>query len=420
MRRLVSLLRSSGGQAIASSGIVLLLTVATGVISARFLEVEERGVTAAVLALAAMLAQAGNAGPAEAQLLAPQRGHPLGVTVRVTWLFSLVVVLLSTIPAVLYLFAMTAPDSLLVVIVATMPAVATIGLLCNYLLLGEKRYGASTLLRTLPIVLQTLALIIIGLCDAANVLTVIIASWIAGLLAGILGLLLAKPWVHAGGSFQQDGGGIMRLVVTVGGSHAIRIIGYRVDLILLGALAGGYAAGLYSVAISLTTAGNSLTANLTPLVTTRGSGEDSTRFTQASSLFAAVVATGIAALGPLGIPLIYGGNYAPGWLLIAILAAAMYGAFLFDTASRIFQRGGHERIALRTSILVIGIQIAAISAGSLALGATGAALGNLIAYGIGLLTLAVIARRRHDINGLAHQLSPFAGLRVLAVRVRRH
>lgn len=419
MKNLLTLLRSSGGQAIVSSGLVLLLTVLTGVLSARLLQVEQRGVTAAVLALCAMLAQAGVAGPAETQLLAPQRGHPLGITVRITWLFSFAIVLLSAVPAVMYLVAMTKTDLLLIVIVATMPAAAMLGLLSNYLLLGSKRYGASTLLRTLPIVLQTIALLIIWLCGIANVLTVIVASWVAGLLAGALGLLLAKPWMHSGGSFQHDGRNIMRLIFTVGGSHAIRIMGYRLDLILLGALSGGYAAGLYSVAISLTTAGNSLTANLTPLVTTRNEGKDSERFTQTSSFFAATVALGIAVLGPLLIPLVYGGNYAPGWLLICILATAMYGAFTFDTASRIFQRAGHERIALRVSILVICIQATTISVGALVLDATGAALGNLVAYSTGLLVLALIGPRLH-IKGMAHQLSPLAGLRLLIARIHRH
>lgn len=418
MRHLFSILRTGGGQAVASSGTVLLLTIITGVLSARLLEVHERGAAASILALGAMLAQASNAGPAETQLLAPRRGHPRGITSRVTWSTGLILAALASLPSVAYLAIMTEPNPILVAVAATIPLVATAGMMSNYLLIGDGRYGASTIVRTSPVVLQALALIAIWLLDIANVMNVIIAAWISGLLAGLLGLLLAKPWMHQGGSFHEHGRGIIRLIMTVGSSHAIRIVGYRLDLILLGVLAGGYAAGLYSVAISLTSAGASLTANLAPLVTTRGNGEDSTRFTQAASFFACGIALGIAVLGPLVIPLVYGKDYAPGWPLIAILAASMYGAFLFDTVSRVFQREAEEKISLRISVLVLIVQLVAISVGSLTLGAAGAALGNFFAYAIGLLALSVAARSL-NIQGLAHQLSPIAGFRVCLARLGR-
>lgn len=418
MKRVFSILRTGGGQAVASSVVVLLLTIVTGVLSARLLAVEDRGAVAAVLALAAMLAQASNAGPAEAQLLAPKRGHPLGVTIRVTWGCSLVLALLASIPSTVYLTGLADPNPLLVAVVATMPLAAMTGMLSNYLLLGERCYGASTLVRMLPVVLQTIGLILIWMTHTANVVNVIVSAWIAGFFAGLLGLALAKPWTHRGGTFRESGRSIIRLIMTVGSAHAIRIVGLRLDLILLGALSGGYAAGLYSVAISLTSAGTSLTANLAPLVTTRGEGQDSDRFTQAASFFAGGIALGIAALGPLVIPLVYGRDYAPGWSLITILAASMYGAFLFDTAGRIFQRAGHERIALRVSVLVLVIQLIAISMGALTLGAPGAALGNFLAYAIGLLVFAFAARTLQTASGLAHQLSPMAGLRVCLARLQ--
>lgn len=418
MKNLITLLRSGGGQAVASSGTVLLLTVATGVLSARLLEVQDRGVAASLLALGAMLAQAGSAGPAETQLLAPRRGIPLGVVVRVTWVFSLVYALLAAIPSVAYLSKMAEIDPRLLAIVSTMPLISATGMMCNYLLIGEARYGRSTLVRMSPVIVQTMALIFIWFMGIASVINVLVASWFASLFAGLLGLALAKPWTHRGGTFRESGRSIIRLIMTVGSAHAIRIVGLRLDLILLGALSGGYAAGLYSVAISLTSAGTSLTANLAPLVTTRGEGQDSARFTQAASFFAGGIALGIAALGPLVIPLVYGRDYAPGWSLITILAASMYGAFLFDTAGRIFQRAGHERIALRVSVLVLVIQLIAISIGALTLGAPGAALGNFLAYAVGLLVFAFAARTLQTASGLAHQLSPMAGLRVCLARLR--
>ncbi|WP_140722679.1 oligosaccharide flippase family protein [Pseudomonas sp. Hp2] len=421
MKGLLALLRTSGGQAVASSGAVLLLTILTGILTARLLKVEDRGITAAILALTAALAQVSSSGPAETQILAPKRGYAPGVTVRTAWLLGSGVAVAFAVPMLIYLHTLTKPSSWLTFFVVTIPLLGCIGPLCNFLLLGDQRFTASTMLRMSPVIVQAIALIIIWQTGSAGVLTVISGSWIAGMIAGLIGLMLAKPWTRTGGTFKEDGRSLLKLMFTLGGSHAIRIIGYRLDLILLGVIAGGFQAGIYSVAISLSSAGSSLTANLTPLVMTRNAGENSARFTQVSSLVAAIIALGIAVTGPFLIPLVYGGNYRPGWLLIGILAMSMYGSFLLDAGGRIFQRAGYEHVSLRVSLTVLFIQIIAISAGAACFGGIGAAAGNLIAYLSGLGMLLIMTRRlpgtEHE--SLLRQLSPAMGLRVFTERLNQ-
>ena len=73
--KLRALLLNPGSATVLSSGAVTLTTVATGVLTARLLEVSERGTYASTLAFCSTLSFVCTAGAAEALVLASTKRH---------------------------------------------------------------------------------------------------------------------------------------------------------------------------------------------------------------------------------------------------------------------------------------------------------------------------------------------------------
>lgn len=417
VRRRLAAFGSPGAITAMTSVLLIVATILTGIVTARLLSVSDRGTYSALLAVASVLSMVATAGSADALILAPQRGVGPRTTTTLVWSLSLSLGVLGAVPAFFYAALTAEPPAVVIWMTLILPVVSALGPLCNYWLLANGFIRKSAVLRLAPVTVQILGLVAVMLLGVTDLSSVYATSFVGSVAAGIIGVRFTRPWKRFTLHWNKTDTRTFRsIVLGAGASHLVRVIGSRLDLILVAGLLGVRAAGLYAVAASLTTAGLSLTSNLAPLLLTK-SKEASWRFTSIGSALSLTIAAAVALVGPPLIPLVYGDAYADASALVPFLALAMFSAFAFDTLTRIFQQDRREIGGMWASLGAFAAQIVAIVTLSSHFGLIGAALGNVVGCLIGILILTAL-NRRHRGGPLVSRLSPIAGF-VVFFRIAR-
>jgi O-antigen/teichoic acid export membrane protein len=173
----------------------------------------------------------------------------------------------------------------------------------------------------------------------------------------------------------------------------------RLDVLVLGALAGTAAVGIYSVAVSATLLVGMVPAALGQALTKSfGSDANAVRQLRAGIQVALVsglvVGAGIAALSPWMVPLVFGRAFGPSVLLIAIMVpfTAVFSTVQVSYPffyNHLHRPGIHSLVIGATAAIDLGLLAVLVPA----MGAVGAALASAIAYAIGAALNIVITSR---------------------------
>lgn len=409
-------LASPGSATVLSSALVTGCTVITGVLTARILDVAERGLYSSALALCSVLSLVSIAGAAEALVLGPRRNIDKDAVQTVSWSYSVLLSLGSTLPVVLYMWhlGMRAPH--LLALAAILPILGSIGPLMNFSLVGESRFIAAAVLRVSPILIQIVMIVVVIVSGSTSLATVLAASAIGSLGAVMIGAALARPWRHFG---RVHDFAVVRSVMTIGlhtgGTQILRAASSRMDLILISIFLTALDAGLYAVASSMTVAGLSVVASLSPVLLARAR-DDSVRLTAVASTMAFCVGGAILVVGPVLLPLVYGSEYESAKSLIYSLVAAMVANSVFELMVRTMQQDMNERTALAAVSIAAVSQLILVSGACILLDIYWVAVGSATAYIIGIAFLLVVNRRNGGDSLLRH-VSPWSGLRAIAMLV---
>lgn len=236
-----------------------------------------------------------------------------------------------------------------------------------------------------------------------------LAVWIYYALAMIgVAVALSALWVrsHKRGSggpslsrVRGEARGIFGFGLKVVPVQVLAMANARLDVLVLGALAGTAAVGIYSVAVSATLLVGMVPAALGQALTKSfGSDENPVRQLRAGIQIALVsglaVAIGIAALSPWVVPLVFGRAFSSSVLLIAVMVpftavfATVQVSYPFFY-NHLHRPGVHSVVIGATAAIDLGLLAVLVPS----MGALGAALASAVAYAIGAaLNLAITSR----------------------------
>ena len=236
---------------IATAFAIQALLIVSGVSAARILGAEGRGHLAALVLIAAVIAQAGTLGLplAATYYIAREPAARLTIGRRLLRLLLPLTAAMLALQAAITLVVFSG-DSASVQEAAFVTCAALVGLVCNTfglaILQGCGRFRAFNALRTVQLILYAagaLALLLAG----SHSLPQVSAAWSAAtLLAG--GLVLAFAWrgLRGGGDpTPTPARDMLRFGVTGLVGHASPLESYRVDQIAVGIIAGPVGLGLY-------------------------------------------------------------------------------------------------------------------------------------------------------------------------------
>lgn len=345
------LLRNLGAYGMAE--IVARITrLATTVVLARLMTPAEFGVAATALTGFELLRTLANNGIGQAVIRAP--AEKLQDTCRSAWRAGWRVCLgVAALQVAVAAVLLTLPGwetagwmlgSLAGVYLAMPP-----GLVNVYLLQREGQARDIAVVATAQVIadnLLTLLLALAGLGAWAIVLPKLMTAPI-----WLLGMRMRNPWRHDGGPGVPLAG-LMRGAVPVLGSEVLATLRLNLDKLLVGALLGVEALGLYyfifnaGIGISLSLTG-ALSMAVLPYIAAGGTRIAMlARFDRA--LVAAVVPIGLiialqAAASPFYVPLVFGERWAAVAPLVALLCASAIAKPAADAAAQLLRAAGKPR-----------------------------------------------------------------------------
>lgn len=377
-RRSVSV-RRGAVHAFGLSAAGLAATFVTGVIAARALHPDGRGVLAAVLAAPNLATWVFGVGAMEATAYGRAKYSGTGPSLLSTWLLILMpvglvslVILELTLPVLLtaqqshtvWLARLWAPTILL----------ALLMLILNGTLLGTHDYERFNLSRNTPFFITALLYCVFVAAHSFSVGTALVATLVGSILnAAIIGALvmtryggLGKPKVAIAKSTLSYG-------LRAHGSNLSSIVNGRLDLLVMPAFLGAASVGLYSVGTNISwivvTVAGAAAPLLVPAVAAHSGSDRTHRVVVGGVVITLIVATGLAVgIGILAYPLVH----------------LLYGrAFLAGVPAL--------ELLLPGCVLLAGAQ--ALWAGLSGLGRPGlAALSQLPAVAVTLVGLALFLR----------------------------
>lgn len=387
---------------------VTLATIATGVLTARLLDVADRGIYSSTLAVASTLSFVCVAGAAEALVLAPRRGIDSRSTHSVSWTYSVVASLLCIAPIVLYLGAIGSPSTTFVVLACLLPLLGAIGPLINYSLVSNGRFLAASVLRLSPVVVQIVAILIAIAFGLTSLNVMFSTSVIGSASAVLLGLFMDRPWQRFALKIKSDAAKeIIKIGMKTGGTQVFRALSSRMDLVLVSIILGASDAGMFSVASSLTVAGLSLIASLAPVLLSKARS-DSTRLTSVASALTLLMAIAVMLIGPTMLPIIYGADYADAATLLYSLSLAMFLGNIFELLLRIMQEDKQEHASLVAVVIATIAQVLFVVLSCILLDIYWVAVGSATSYIAGIAVILGFNKRRNG-DSLLVRVSPWTG-----------
>lgn len=403
---------------VASSGVLILMTIVTGVLTARLLGPSDRGVYSSTLALASILGFTAVAGATEVLVLAPKRGIDRGTTYTAAWVYTATFATASTVFLFFYMSLNTQTNIYVTVMACILPLLCAVPPLINFSLIAKTRNGWASVIRVAPVATQIVGLLVIVTLDKVT-LTTVFGTFVAGaFLAVIVGLCVDRPFSDF--TLKPKMKRIPQLAqigLSTGVTQACRAIVSRIDVILIAALLTTADAGYYSVAASITVAAASLIANLAPVILTRGS-TGASDIVSPAVLLAIIMAVFIITAGPFLLPIVYGEAYSEAVSLLYGLALAMVLTSVFELIVRSVQRDGREKFALGAVVLASSLHVSLIVVACLFGGLMWIPFASACAYAIAIGCVFAI-EKFHNRDSLLASVSPLRGVRVIRQAYRR-
>ena len=388
----------------------MFLWAAVGVLTARTLSVEERGVYASVIVVTSAIVGIGSFSSATGFFVSNRHRPPAEVATNGAMLGIGLGALLLAGGAASWLFVGGAFGHL-----AALGAIAMFPALIRGswlgVLLGSNRLAAYNAGANLQVFLGFFLLAgwvgVLGHRSAEAAL----AAWAVAQYLGLLPFLSwARPWVRwarAHGGTPELMRGLIRFSLVTGAGGAVALITNRVDLLLVVALDSEAAAGIYSVAISVTEALLLFSAAIAVATYARVGGvgrEEAGHLTATGIRHTMMVvvagAAGAALFAPVAVELLFGARYSEAATPLRIMCL---GAVMSAPGPLL-----HNYFTVQLGRPAIGVWLASgaclvnVTAAVLLIppfGTTGAACATVLTSGVGTAAAVLLFLRLSGVPG---------------------
>lgn len=304
---------------------------------------------------------------------------------------SRVLAIASVVPAALIaatlhqtLFASFEPAAALVAALGVAATPLAFSWACDLgVVLADQRYLAVFAMQMAHPTLYVTTIATLWIADLANVTTVLAANIAGTLLTFVVGLWLTRH-TASGRSSALD---LLRRGIQFAGSGIAESASNKLDQALALPILGAYAAGIYSIGVTIASAplalGHALSAATFPRIAR--AAPEGRPFLQAQAVRAALalgllIAPVMVLLSWLLIPLIFGERFAPAFTVVAIAApgtVAMMAAFVASTSLAADSRGW---MMTASQIVGLAVSTALLIVLGLAYGSAGAAAASAAGY----------------------------------------
>lgn len=196
----------------------------------------------------------------------------------------------------------------------------------------------------------------------------------------------------------------------------------RVDVLLLGVLAGAGPVGAYSVAVGLAEIVFFLSSSVSGVLFSRRVSDDADVHVRAIGWMLPIglaTALAMALAGPLAIRWLYGSAFGEAATLLWMLLPATVAFSLVHASTPLLVQRGRAGDVSRAQVAGVATQIVVAFVAIPAWGAQGAALATLSAYGVTSLMIAALLPRETGRPALASFLPPRADVGEKGLRRRR-
>ncbi|GAA0999464.1 hypothetical protein GCM10009555_100510 [Acrocarpospora macrocephala] len=370
---------------VASQVLRLGLAAVTGVLLARALEPESRGVYAVVATTAGITIQLGHLSLQQSQIAFwPDAGKRRALLANGLFLSLAIGALCALLAFAASLVLPLASPALLALALLAVPfGVAAINL--NGIMLLRSRQRLVNRAWVLTGLTQCVPLLVLIALGKASV-TAVIVCW---------ALSTASPFMLFAATLKlRSLRGRMRLarrqLALAGRYHPGRLAFYlllTVDVLLLNALASAREAGLYTVAVAVLSLAAAPAEAVRQLSLARqadadgdGAREATTRALRLNLLTGTAVVAVLAATAPILIPLVYGSAYAPSVAPMLALAPGAIMLALLKPVEQFLVRLSRPMTMTAIAIIALGVNLVLNGVLIPQWGAVGAALASTAAY----------------------------------------
>ncbi|MCW2665556.1 MAG: rane protein involved in the export of O-antigen and teichoic acid [Frankiales bacterium] len=261
----------------------------------------------------------------------------------------------------------------------------------------DARLGLSNALRALPVVLNTLAVVVLALLDRLTLTTALAAGLVPIVVSQLVGIAvtrgLAWPRLPAGWRATLLVYGAKVTTGTLAGQLLARL-----DQLLLVGLVPSRELGLYAVAVTMAGLSQAGAQGIGLALLTRLSTAPDPSFARRARLLtlamSCTIALATAVAAPYVLPLLFGAEFDDAVLLLWLL---LPGAVLGDLAtvrSQEFYVVGRPQVPSIALAIAAAATVVSLLLTVGAWGATAAAITTSLCQGLYLLVLTVAARRR--------------------------
>lgn len=378
--------------------LVVLAAMLTAPLLARVLGPEGRGELSAILAifvLAPLVLDFGLADfVARERARGTDRGTVLGTAIPMSICFSLLGVLLAL--PVAELIGQQRP---IVERWVRISLFATPLLVFSWMLLGlargEQRWSILYRWRLITAVMGAILIVGLAVLGRLTVQSAVVATLVTGFFAFVISLTA----MSGAGRWRFDRR-LARPALAFGGRSWLialsTVANYRLDQAVMAAVVSSEELGHYAVAVSVTALVlgfvGSVNTALLPRVAQEGM-HMVPRITRVSVLVIASSMALVAASAPVSIPFVFGDDFTPAVLLVAILAVGAIFLGVSSILGTALQGHGRPQDAVRPQMLGLAVTLVGLAIALGPWGAIGAAAVSVVAYACVLLgTLSAAVR----------------------------
>lgn len=386
----------------------MFLWAAIGVLTARTLSVEERGVYATAIVATSVLAGIASFSSATGYFVSNRQRPPAEVAANSAVLGLAPGFVLIAGGAVLW-FVPGGEFGTLALLGALAAFPALIRGSWAGVLLGSHRLAAYNVAGNLPVVVSFFLLAVwVGILEHRSA-EAALAAWAVGQYLGMAPFLFwARPWVRWAASHRSDWPlmkGMLRFSLVTGAGGAIALITNRIDLFLVVTLDSGEAAGIYSVAIAVTEALLVFSAAIAVASYARVGGVNRAEAGHLTAtgirhtLMVVVLGAAAAALvAPAAVELLFGSKYADAATPLRIMClAAVLGAPGPLFANYFSVQLGRPALGLWLASAACGVNVAAAIVLIPLFGTAGAAWATVLGAAVVLAAAITLFLRFSDV-----------------------
>lgn len=391
---------------IVGSVVLLIANLVSGVLTARLLEPQGRGLVTASVTLMGVAGTLGLLGLRDATLYTQARERHsnrvlLGTSLAMGAAFSLPVTGLAALAALVIFHRQGQHAQDVALVAAAFIPIFMLQSVTGALVAGRQQFRLLAVLLSGQSVLYTLTIVVLHAEKLVSPLHVVLAYGVTSAPP----LLLALGYLTWKGGVGRPERPLAGELVRYGLRAEIGTLGdtatARLDITILPAFVVASAVGQYAVAISVASLIAVLFGTLGTVVLAAAAARDSLdvviRATRSVLAAATVVAIGLAASAWLLIRTVYGQAYGPAYLLMLLLLPGIVAWSANYSVLAGLQSIGRPGLASRAQAYGLIVTLAGLSVLLPLIGAAGAALTSSVAY---ITVLVAAGRQLHRASGI--------------------